>query len=171
LAEQSENFTVTLSAAKSALLDTKNAKATVTIQDNDSSASSNATSKPTVSVAAPSKVFEDSDAQFTISLSQKSTKTVSVKYTTVSGTAKADDDFGAMSGTLTFKAGETKKSVFVSVFQDDTIEKAEDFSLQLSNPKEATLNVNSAKVTIADSEGSQSSSSAMLIDLVGITTV
>jgi hypothetical protein len=140
----------------------------VTIQDNDSGASSNATSKPTVSVNAPSKVFEDAAAQFTISLSQKSTKTVSVKYTTVSGTAKADDDFGGMSGTLTFKAGETKKSVFVSVFQDDTVEKAEDFSLQLSSPKEATLGMSSAKVTIADGEGSQSSSSAMLIDLVGI---
>ncbi len=118
-----------------------------------------------------SKVVEDSDAQFTISLSQKSTKTVSVKYTTVSGTAKADDDFGAISATAIFKAGETKKVISIPVFQDDTIEKVEDFSLQLSNPKEATLNVNSAKVTISDGEGSQSSSSAMLIDLVGITTV
>jgi hypothetical protein len=161
---------VTLSAAKGALLDVKNAKATVTIQDNDSSASSSATSKPTVSITATSKVFEDSDAQFTISLSQKSTKTVSVKYTTVSGTAKADDDFGAMSGTAIFKAGETKKIISIPVFQDDTVEKVEDFSLQLSNPKEATLNVNSAKVTISDGEGSQSSSSAMLIDLVGIST-
>lgn len=168
LAESDENFTVTLSSARGALLDTKNAKAIITIKDNDS-ATSVSTSKPTISVTAPKAVFEDTDAQFTVSLSQPNTKTVSVKYATVNGTAKGDDDFGAMSGTLTFKAGETQKSVFVSVFEDDTVEKPEDFSLKLFSPKEAVLSNQSTVKVIINDTVFVSDSAAMLIDLVGVS--
>lgn len=170
LAESNENFTIKLSGAKGALLDTKNATATVTIQDNDSGTTSNvSTGKPTISVTAPKAVFEDTDAQFTVSLSQPSTKTVSVKYATVNGSAKGDDDFDVVTGTLRFKAGETKKVVSVGIVQDDIKEKAEDFSFKLSSPKEATLdNVSTVKVTINDTV-SVSDSSAMMIDLVGVS--
>lgn len=166
LTEKDETFTVTLSKANGALLDTSAAKSKITIVDNDSVAV-----KPTLSVVAnPTKVLEGSQASFTVNLSSASTKAVSVKFATADGSAKNGSDYEKITGTLIFEAGETKKSVFVPVFRDKVSENNEIFSLKLSNAIEATLNSKSSaeKVTILDAS-SVSDSSAMTITTVGIS--
>jgi hypothetical protein len=70
---------------------------------------------------------------------------VSVAYVTQNGTAVAGSDYIATSGTLTFAAGETAKSVAVSVIGDTVRERDETFYLVLLNP--------SANARIVDAEG------------------
>jgi hypothetical protein len=71
----------------------------------------------------------------------------SVSYVTTNGTARSDtDDFYAASGTLVFAAGETSKTVTVSIVGDTDGEPNEQFTVVLSNP---TL----TDATIADGTG------------------
>ena len=167
LAESSEDFRVTLSSAKGALLDTTHSVSKITILDNDAPVT-----KPVLSVTAPSDVTDgsDMDAEFIVNLSAASSKSVTVNYTTADGTAKNGSDYTVTSGTLTFAPGETTQSVFVPIMGDSDVEGNETFSLKLSGAKEATLGkLSAAKATISDDGGSVSSSSAMVvIDVVGV---
>jgi hypothetical protein len=52
---------------------------------------------------------------FTVSLSAASGKSITVDYATADGTSTAGVDYTAASGTLTFAAGETTKTVTVTV--------------------------------------------------------
>ena len=52
---------------------------------------------------------------FAVTLGRASASTVSVDYATSDGTATAGEDYTATSGTLTFAAGETAKTVSVPV--------------------------------------------------------
>ena len=59
---------------------------------------------------------------------------VTVDWTTADGSAVAGADYTAGSGTLTFAAGETEKTVSVAVLDDDVDEGSETMTLRLSNP-------------------------------------
>ncbi|MGB7357632.1 MAG: Calx-beta domain-containing protein [Mycobacterium sp.] len=76
---------------------------------------------------------------FTISLSQASTETVTVSYSTSNGTAFAGADFTPTVGTLTFAPGETSKTVQVAVLGDTMVELDERFALNLSSAVNATI--------------------------------
>jgi Tol biopolymer transport system component len=58
----------------------------------------------------------------------------SVQFTTGDGTANADSDYVATSGTLTFAPGEDVKFVTVSLLNDNVREGTETFAISLSNP-------------------------------------
>ena len=58
---------------------------------------------------------------------------MSVGYATSDGTATAGSDYTATSGTLTFAAGETSRTVAVTVLDDSVDEQSETFTLTLSN--------------------------------------
>ena len=70
---------------------------------------------------------------------------MTVDYATADGTATAPSDYDAASGTLTFAAGQTSKTVTVTVNGDTLDEANETFNVNLTNPTNAT---------IADSQGS-----------------
>ena len=78
-------------------------------------------------------------ATFTVTLSAASTSTVTVAYATANGTATAGSDYVAQSGTLTFTAGQTAKTIAVVVNGDTTVEPSETFTVTLSSPSGATL--------------------------------
>jgi len=59
--------------------------------------------------------------------------TITVDYETIEKTAKANDDFKYVKGTLTFHEGETKKVITVGIIQDDEQEEDEFFDVVLSN--------------------------------------
>lgn len=82
---------------------------------------------------------------FTVTLNSASTQKVTVQYKTADGTAKAGSDYTATSGTLTFKAGQTSKTVTVKVIGDKAPEPDEMFFVNLNNV--------SSGVTILDGEG------------------
>ncbi|MEJ7577034.1 MAG: Calx-beta domain-containing protein [Pyrinomonadaceae bacterium] len=79
------------------------------------------------------------DAQFRVSLSSASTETISVNYTTGDGTASSASDFTAASGTLTFPPLTTSALINVKVNGDSQIETDEAFTVNFSNPVNASI--------------------------------
>jgi len=77
---------------------------------------------------------------FRVTLSPASTGTVRVNYTTANGSATAGSDFTARPATpLTFTAGQTSKTITVTVAGDTTLETNETFKVNLSSVSGATL--------------------------------
>jgi hypothetical protein len=70
---------------------------------------------------------------FTVRLGQAVSAPVTVGFSTADGTAIAPDDYTATSGTITFAAGETTKTVTVQVNGDAIREADETFSVNLAN--------------------------------------
>jgi sugar lactone lactonase YvrE len=85
---------------------------------------------------------------------------ITVTYTTRDGTAKtADGDYVSKTGTITFGPGETFKQISVTVTNDNVLENAENFFIDLSDPQGASIDAGSdtATVTIADDDSGSSS--------------
>ena len=76
---------------------------------------------------------------FRVTLGRAVAWPVTVRYATADGTATAGADYEAASGTLTFAAGETEKTVSVAALADGTAESAETLTLTLTDPSGATL--------------------------------
>lgn len=96
--------------------------------------------QPTVS-ASNCIAQEAASCTFQVTLSAPQSAPVTVQYATQTGTA-GSADFTARSGTLTFSAGTTSRSVAVALTDDDLTEPNETFSLVLSNPSGAVLGGN-----------------------------
>ncbi|MFN8094776.1 MAG: Calx-beta domain-containing protein [Vicinamibacteria bacterium] len=132
--EPNETFTVTLSSPSGATLADGVGLGTIT---NDDTAPLPTLSIGDVAVAEGNS--GTSAATFTVTLSAASTSTVTVAYATANGTATAGSDYVAQSGTLTFTAGQTAKTIAVVVNGDTTVEPSETFTVTLSSPSGATL--------------------------------
>ncbi len=101
------------------------------------------TATPELSIADVSQDEGDTGTtnfDFTVTLSHASNQTVTVAYATQDGTATvADNDYQAVSGTLTFDPGQTQKTISVPVTGDLKVEDHETFSVLLSSPTNATI--------------------------------
>ena len=101
---------------------------------------------PTLSAAdAEVEEAEGATLDFAVTLSRAVNETVTVAYATSDGTAAAGPDYSATSGTLTFAANETSKTVSVPVLNDSHDEGSETLTFTLSNP-------NPSRVKLADAE-------------------
>jgi hypothetical protein len=110
---------------------------------------------PTVSIgdlAVPEGNSGTKTLSFPVTLSPAAPQPVSVRFATADGSARAPDDYSATSGTLSFAAGETAKTVAVTVKGDTLNEVDESFSVVLSSPANATLGKAQALGTIVDDE-------------------
>ncbi|MCY4634049.1 MAG: hypothetical protein OXG04_05995, partial [Acidobacteria bacterium] len=76
----------------------------------------------------------------------------SVDYATSDGTARAGDDYTAASGTLSFQAGDSSKTIDVSVLDDAHDEGEEMLTLRLSNASGAWLSDGEATGTIENAD-------------------
>ena len=85
----------------------------------------------------------DDDSDFTGDTTPASDNAVSVSYATADGTA---------SGTVTFTAGETSKTVSVWIIDNTVDESDEALTLTLSNPSGGTISDADAMATITGSE-------------------
>jgi chitinase len=149
LFEPIESFTLVLSSAVGATL----AKATglATIRNDDPAL----VTPPAATIADVSLTEGDSGqklATFVVALSKAAAGPVTIGYATQDGTAVAGSDYLATSGTLAFAAGETSKSVTVSILGDTTVEGDEAFRLALSSPVGATLTQSGAAATIRNDD-------------------
>ena len=112
--------------------------------------------RPALSVAdARGREGVDEAVVFEVSLDRAFTSAghrVTVDYATADGTAKAGEDYTATSGTLTFAAGETAKTVSVPVLDDSLDEGEETFTLRLSNATGARVADGEATGTIANDD-------------------
>ena len=134
-----------------ATLQTLTAAFTVTASAEDDEAED--TPLPMLSVADASAIEEeDVSLSFAVTLDAASTGTVTVEYATSDGTATAPADYAQTSGTLTFAAGDTSKTVVVTIVDDTAVDSGETLTLTLSNPSGATLADATATGTITDSD-------------------
>ncbi|MDQ4070537.1 MAG: beta-galactosidase, partial [Actinomycetota bacterium] len=95
----------------------------------------------------------NSTATFTITRSGTTTGTASVQYATANGSATADSDYaGVGPASLTFAAGETTKTVAVTILADLVSEPNETVLLNLSAPSGATISDAQGVATIVDDD-------------------
>ena len=144
LDEHQEVFGLVLSTPDYGTL--KDSRATGTIIDNDP-----------VPQLLVDDVFTAEDATtmaVVVRLNAISGRSVAVDYTLSDGTATAGDDYRDSSGTLTIPAGRLTTTVDVALIDDDSDEGAEAFTIELTNPLNASISgVGTAQLTILDNEG------------------
>jgi hypothetical protein len=97
---------------------------------------------PVVSIDDVTVIEPDSGtiaADFTVTLSAASASAVTVDYATADVSATAGSDYVAASGTLTFAAGETSKTIPVTVNGDTAAEPGESFNVNLFGASGAVI--------------------------------
>ena len=142
--EDDETVTVTLSNPSEVTLNDAIGLLTITDDDNE----------PNISIADMTTPNETAVGRsITVSLDAASEKTITVDYTTADGTATAANDYVSATGTLTFNAGETSKTISLSIVQDTIDELDETFTVSLSNPTNSSISTAIGTVTITDDEG------------------
>jgi polyhydroxyalkanoate synthesis regulator protein len=145
LPEDTENFTVELSDASNATI--SRAVATGTILDND---------LPTLSIADATATEGDpgdptTTISFVVTRSGDNGSPSTVDYAVIPGSAGTPDDYtGLLSGTLSFAATETSKTITLDVTADLVAEGTENFTVELSDASNATISRAVATGTILD---------------------
>ena len=91
---------------------------------------------------------------FNVQLSQPATQTVTLNFATVNGTAIAGSDYTAKSGTITFVAGTVMADIRIGILPNQVQEANETFSVVLSNPVGAKINIGTGKGTILNDDTS-----------------
>ena len=129
LYEGEEAFTVVLSGPSNATLGT--ATGTGTIEDDEDAP------RMSIADAGASEARYPRTVDFAVTLSVASGSAVTVNYATSDGSATAGtgygNDYTETTGTLTFAAGETRKSINVPLRNDDIYEGEESFTVGLNN--------------------------------------
>ena len=106
------------------------------------------TTAPAVSVNdARTEEARGASLDFAVTLSRALSETVTVRYATSDGTARAGSDYRATSGWLTFSPGQTEKPVSVPVLDDELDEGSETLTLTLSNPSPSRVRLADATAT------------------------
>ena len=138
--EGNETFTVTLSSVSSNAQLAADATATGTIVNDD---------QPTVGFKEESVIVLEGAAiiSFLVELDEASTVPITVDWETRAGSAEADVDYTAASGTLTFAAGDTEETITVALI-DDAIheENVEEFTVHLSGTDDALVTLGRSSV-------------------------
>jgi len=151
LPEHDEHFTVTLSNVSNNA-SPGNLVATGTIIDND---------LPTVSIADATTTEGDpggpaSTISFTVTRTGDNGSPSTVTYTVAPGSATNPGDYNAsidaLTGTLTFAANETSKTITLDVTDDLIPEDTETFTVTLSNASNAAISQAVATGTIIDND-------------------
>ena len=122
VAEMEETFTVTLSNPMNVTVD--DGMATGTIEDTGFN--------PTARVADASELESVGSLEFVVTVNPASTEQGTLAYATADGTATQPSDYTMTSGMLTFAAGETSKTLTVTVIDDSELERDETLTLTLS---------------------------------------
>ena len=105
------------------------------------------------SVAATPDTLEDAGHQlFTVSRTNPSSVTETIVVSTVGGTATAGVDYTALLQTLTFKPGETIKTVSVALGNDSVGEESETVIVALSDASHGSLAAGTATANLTDDD-------------------
>lgn len=154
----SETFSLLLnSPSAGAIIDTTSATsgATGTIYNDDGISQLSISPVTSILNEGTSSINGTTPYAFTITRDINLVAASSVTWT-VTGTGtnptNASDFLGALTGTVSFAQNESTKTINVLVNQDSIYEPNETFSVVLSNPQNATINVDNALGTIADND-------------------
>ncbi|OYX00270.1 MAG: hypothetical protein B7Z15_20455, partial [Rhizobiales bacterium 32-66-8] len=136
-------------------MDNIRAKDASAIQKWDAAFDTAAPAVPSLSIADVSVQEGNSGTRlmtFTVTLSAAAAGAVTVAYSTADGTATSGSDYVAANGTLTFAAGETSKTIQVTVKGDTVAEGNEAFTIRLANAAGATIADGSATGTLTNDD-------------------
>ncbi|MDB6031447.1 MAG: N-acetylmuramoyl-L-alanine amidase, partial [Verrucomicrobiales bacterium] len=145
LSESNEFFFVNLLNPVNAHMSDSQGKAT--IRDTDPA--------PSLSINDVSVVEGDdgsAQAVFSVRLSARSSKPVTVSYATANGTALASLDYNATNGVVTFQPGETNQTISIMVLGDTLNEANETFFVNLNQAVNATIADGQGMGTILDDD-------------------
>lgn len=93
------------------------------------------------------------NVEISLKLNRASSKSVSVTYSTIDGTAKGGEDFTAASSqTIIFQPNETEKKISIPVIADDVREGDETFQVRVQNPVNVILLKGTATVTLKNDD-------------------
>ena len=95
---------------------------------------------------------DDSTIDFVVTLNPASDESVTVDYATANGSANSGSDYTATSGTLTFNASETSKTIQVSIIDDTVVDNNETLTITLSNASGAEISDGQATGAITDGD-------------------
>ena len=125
--EVGETFFLNLTNASGASI--SDAQGVATIIDND----------PPPEVTIDDVVLDEADGElsFTLLKSAQTGAPATVDYGTTDGSATSPDDYGPVSGTVTFGGPDTVAHVAVQIADDALDEGTETFTITLSNPQGA----------------------------------
>jgi beta-glucanase (GH16 family) len=148
LYESDETFFVTLSNVQNAILTMY--RTMVTIKNDDAF-------NPEVRLTSLTKVTEGTAAQATakvlVTLTPATDKTVTVKWSTVEGSAKSGDDYVAVTGaSLVFAPGETQKNIEVLLVNDAVLEFDDSFYIVADQVTNASYIPKESKVLIMNDD-------------------
>ena len=139
--EETENYVVSLSNISTELIDINVGTSTGNIIDNDA--------EPGVTgiafEAAEVTVNEgDGTATFNVVLTGNFAEAFTVDFVTTDGTATDAEDYTAQIGQLSFLGNDGEvQQIIVPILEDDIIEATENFTITLSNPSSALVEINS----------------------------
>jgi len=141
--EGDETLRLMLSNAVNATLATNSATGTI-LDDDPVSAS--------LSISDADGLESGGSLEFPVTLGgdRGAIQTVSVDYATSDGTAESGNDYEAASGTLTFPADASSRTIRVSLLVDELEEEQETFNVVLTDPVGASLARSTATGTIRD---------------------
>ncbi|TEW54819.1 hypothetical protein E2R68_06470, partial [Psychromonas sp. RZ22] len=119
------------------------------IEDNDSTPSQ----LPTLDIDYVLASEGQSEAVFTVTLSEVSSEIVTVKYSTQELSALFGEDFTAVEGTITFLPGETTATISIPIIDDFIIEDSPEFALvNLSDATNAIITDGQGTLRIFDND-------------------
>ena len=143
IAESAEAFLLSLSAPVNAELADANARGL--IADNDD--------PPTISISDAADAVETGVSIFTVTLTGRSSRRVTVGYQLEDQTATGGADYAADAGVVTFEPGEADHVIEVRLLDDDIDEPVETFGVRLGAARRATVAVAEASGSIIDDDG------------------
>jgi hypothetical protein len=141
LDEDDESFSISLTSATNATLNTS--VGTATIVDNDD--------PPQVNVS-DGYASEEYPVDFTISLSTASGKPVTVYFGTSDSSATAGDDYTGGTSSVVISPGQLSTTTSVYVNDDSLDESDESFNFSLTSATHATINDGEGVGTIVDND-------------------
>jgi len=107
---------------------------------------------PTLAVQPLAVSENDGTADVQVTLSPAASGTVTVNFSTLSGSAVAGQDFNGKFQALTFTPGQTSKTVSVNLINDTVTEPVETFTGRIFGAAGATIGTATALVTINDDD-------------------
>jgi hypothetical protein len=130
LHEGNETFQLLLSSISEGASIVEPASTTITILDDDPD-----TETVSIHLDAVSYEVDESINKVTLTIVRSGDleASASVKYGTIDGSAKKDQDYHDVSGTLTFPAGVTRRTLSIDIINDGVYEKESSFTLLLSD--------------------------------------
>ena len=135
LVETAESFDLVIANPSNATIDKNRARATATIEIDD---------LPSLVIANVSASEDAGTLRFVARLSESFSADVFFTYETIPGSAIPPSDYTSASGRASILAGDTTTEISITMIADGVNEGDEVFSLELSNPVNATISQASA---------------------------